>query len=193
MTLTQIQRKRLIELYPYLQPRNVWTGKIADDYNYKYIKGEYDLPPGWFKLFLLYCKNIKPLLVQANMLDTFQFSQIKEKYGSMRLYTSGYPDSMRIITHLYESYSKQICHRCGQLAQYESLGWIYPWCKECVDLCPYQRTKIHKRKHLTIETYNPMRDTTQITNYTFRYLNREYKHILQMTDEEFYIYLTQVE
>ena len=80
-------RKALIEEYPYLQPRNVWNDEISEDYDYEYILGEYDLPEGWMKLFLQMCEDIREPLVKANYLNEFRFSQLKEKYGSMRVYT----------------------------------------------------------------------------------------------------------
>ena len=77
--LNEAQIRELINRYPYLLPRNVWTGKVVEDYDYSYILGQYEIPWGWFRLFLLYCKNIRELLEKANYLNKFQFTQIKEK------------------------------------------------------------------------------------------------------------------
>ena len=88
---TPEQNKKLIEIYPYLQPRNVWTDKIPEDYDYSYIRGDKEVPDGWLRLFLLYCKAIRPALVNDSYLEQFRFSQVKEKYGSMRLYDFGAP------------------------------------------------------------------------------------------------------
>lgn len=191
MTLTSEQRKKLIELYPYLQPRNLWTGKVSEDYDYSYIRGEYELPDGWLRLFFLYCKNIRPYLIKANILNTFQFSQLKEKYGTMRLYNFGITqeNDAHILTYLYESYSAQICHICGKPARYESLGWIKPWCEDCIDKCPYTKTKIYSRSQMGIETWNNEKQCTEYTYYSFRKLAREYKKCLTMTENEFYTYI----
>ena len=78
MILTVEQRKKLIELYPYLQPRNLWTDKVSEDYDYSYIRGEHELPEGWIRLFFLYCKNLRSKLVETNTLDKFRFSQLKK-------------------------------------------------------------------------------------------------------------------
>ena len=91
MTLTPEQRKKLVKLYPYLQPRNVWTDKVSEDYDYSYIRGEHELPTGWLRLFFLYCKNLRNRLVETDALDKFRFSQLKEKYGRMCLYNFGIP------------------------------------------------------------------------------------------------------
>ena len=194
MTLTNEQRKQLIDLYPYLQPRNLWTGKVSEDYDYSYIRGEHELPEGWDRLFLLYCKNLRPLLVEAKLLDKFMFSQLKEKYGRMCLYNFGCPKNSGadILTYLYESYSSQVCHVCGKIARYESNGWIEPWCEDCISRCPYTYFKIYTRSQMGIETWNREKDCSESTYYSFRKLAREYKKCVQMTDEEFYNYIITV-
>lgn len=194
MTLTAEQRKKLIDLYPYLQPRNLWTGKVSEDYDYSYIRGEHELPEGWLRLFFLYCKNLRPILVETELLNKFGFSQLKEKYGRMCLYNFGIPrkGGADILTMMYESYSQDICHVCGKPARYDSKGWIEPWCEECIHRCPYQYSKIYKRSLMCIETWNREKDCTEATYYSFRKLAREYKNCLLMTDEEFYQYIITV-
>ena len=194
MKLTSEQRKKLIEIYPYLQPRNLWTDETIVTDNYTYIRGEYELPEGWLKLFLLYCKNIRCSLAETNMLNKFRFSQLKEKYGRMRLYNMGVPknSNITILTMLYECYSTQVCHVCGKLARYKSLGWIEPWCETCVDKCPYTKTKIYTSNQMCVETWNHEKECMETMYYSLRKLTREYKKCLQMSDEEFYQYIITV-
>lgn len=194
MTLTNEQRKQLIDLYPYLQPRNLWTGKVSEDYDYSYIRGEHELPDGWLRLFFLYCKNLRPILVETELLDKFAFSQLKEKYGQMCLYNFGIPrkGGADILTSLYESYSTQICHVCGKPARYESRGWIEPWCEECVERCHYTTKKIYTRSQMCLGMWNREKECTEYTYWSFRKLAREYKKCLLMTDEEFYQYIITV-
>ena len=35
----------------------MWTGLPIKDWDYTYINGVGDLPEGWERLFLLFCKN----------------------------------------------------------------------------------------------------------------------------------------
>ena len=46
--MKQEQIKKLVERYPYLLPRNVWTGEVPEDYDYTYIIGVEvpTFPPG---------------------------------------------------------------------------------------------------------------------------------------------------
>ena len=52
MDFTMEQNKALIEHFPYLQPRSLWTDEIAPDYSYDHIRGQWELPDGWGRLFL---------------------------------------------------------------------------------------------------------------------------------------------
>ena len=54
------RNKKLIEEYPFLMPRNVFTDKIDPEYDYSYILGVDDLPKGWKKLFLQMCGQAFP-------------------------------------------------------------------------------------------------------------------------------------
>ena len=187
MELTIDQRKQLIEKYPYLQPRNLWTGKISDDYDFSYIRGESELPSGWFKLFLMYCKDIRQHLVEANMLEKFQFSQIKEKYGSMRLYNFGYPETILKITHMYRYMSQFICHRCGNFARYESYDYILPWCEHCTDNECFIFKKLYRPSVLYIEHYE--NHESYKTAYSIKPLIKKYKKLLELSDDQFLEYI----
>ena len=125
-------RKALIEEYPYLQPRNVFTGKIPEDYDYEYILGEHDLPEGWFELFLQMCEDLREPLAKADYLDKFRFSQIKEKFGSMRAYTFGATREVQNIIAKYEFLSTQVCCVCSKPATVQTYDWICPYCFEHV-------------------------------------------------------------
>ena len=125
-------RKALIEAYPYLQPRNVFTDKIPEDYDYEYILGEHDLPEGWFELFLQMCEDLREPLAKADYLDKFRFSQIKEKFGSMRAYTFGATREVQNIIAKYEFLSTQVCCVCGKSATVRTYDWTCPYCFEHV-------------------------------------------------------------
>ena len=69
--------KKLCEQFPYLVPRNVFTDKIPEDYDYDYIRGEYELPDGWFDLFLQMCEDIKQPL-RTIILTNIEFHKLKK-------------------------------------------------------------------------------------------------------------------
>lgn len=125
-------RKALIEEYPYLQPRSMVTGRIHPDYDYQYIVGECDLPTGWLQLFFQLCEDIRGPLEKVGDLDKFRFTQVKEKFGQMRLYTNGATREVLNILDKYEFLSQQVCSVCGKPATVMTSGWICPYCSEHV-------------------------------------------------------------
>jgi hypothetical protein len=125
------RNKKLIEEYPFLQPRNVWTDKISEDYDYSYVLGVDDIPKGWKRLFLQMCMDLKKQLVKDNYLDKFRFTQIKEKYNTMRLYNNGCSEKAQHILDKYEYMSRYVCTICGNVAEYETQGYRASFCRDC--------------------------------------------------------------
>lgn len=99
--------KELCERYPFLIPRNAWSGmRITEAQNGGYWPGnpdeipEYDweytimddMPKGWRIAFgddLL--EELREELIKYNYLDEYFPVQIKEKFGGLRWYDNGYP------------------------------------------------------------------------------------------------------
>ena len=132
--MNDIQKnKELCEKYPFLIPRNVWTDKISEDYNYSWTRLD-DLEPGWRIAFgEQLCEELKDALAKADYVDKFRFSQIKEKWGALCLYNFGCNQEAWDVIHKYEKLSRYICGHCGKPATKVSTGWIYPYCDECAE------------------------------------------------------------
>ena len=112
--------QKLIERFPFLIPRNRWTGKVPEDYDYSYT--ELDSMPD----------DIREELVHAEYLNQYRISQIKEKYGTLCWYDFGCTERMlRDIIPKYEHLSARTCIRCGNPATKVSTGWISPYCDTC--------------------------------------------------------------
>ena len=98
------KNKALIERYPFLLPRNRWTGEVSKDYDYHYT--EFDaMPEGWRIAFgEQMCEEIREELIRADYLDKYRISQIKEKYGSLCWYDFGATE--KIHREIIPKYSK---------------------------------------------------------------------------------------
>ena len=139
---TAEDNKKLLEEFPFLQPRNVWTDKISEDYDYTYVLGVDDLPIGWEKLFLQMCTDLKKQLIKDNYLDKFRFTHIKEKYNTMRLYNNGCSKEAHKILDKYEYMSRYVCTVCGDIATKETQGYLASFCDKCVPTwCKYDTTE----------------------------------------------------
>ncbi len=133
METAKEQNKKLIERYPFLTPRNRWTGKIPEDYDYSYTELD-AMPDGWRIAFgEQMCEEIREELLKAGCLEKYRITQIKEKYGSLRWYDFGCTDKMiQQIIPKYEKLSAYTCICCGKPATQIALGWISPFCDDCV-------------------------------------------------------------
>lgn len=132
MKMTKQEVQDILHKMPFLYPRNVWTGEklSLEDYNYEDIPDMEDLPEGWHRLFLQCCEDLVEPLKRNNQLDTFYFTQTKEKYGSMRMYHNGVSQEAQTILDKYEYLSTITCCVCGKPATKLSLGWICPYCND---------------------------------------------------------------
>lgn len=79
-----MNNNELIEKYPWLKSRNLWTGEEIDNNNeYTWLD---DMPNGWKKTFgLQLCEELDKILKKANYRNDYRISQIKEKWRILTL------------------------------------------------------------------------------------------------------------
>lgn len=122
-------REMFINQYSFLKVKdseyyNTWTNCWLDEFE-----------PGWKNSFgENFCKELDEAIKKDGCEDTFEFLQIKEKFGSLRLYAAGYyyEGNINKILYKYEELSRYICGHCGKPATRITRGWIYPLCDECI-------------------------------------------------------------
>ena len=161
---------KLIERFPFLIPRNRWTGKVPEDYDYSYTELD-SMPDGWRKAFgEQMCEDIREELVRAEYLDQYRITQIKEKYGTLCWYDFGCTERMlRDIIPKYEHLSARTCIRCGNPATKVSTGWISPYCDTCAGKIS------HAERFISIEEWLD-RSSSEVTSK--RSLNEKDTHSL---------------
>lgn len=134
MTQEEIIKKNkdLCKKYPFLLPRNDFTDKVPDDYDYSYTEID-AIPEGWQIAFGdMLIKELGDSLRRTGNHKSFRFDQIKEKWGSLRIYHHGGNDKSERIIEKYSTLSENICMLCGKPDVYmTNRGWLYPCCKEC--------------------------------------------------------------
>ena len=89
---------------------------------------------GWAKLLqpiFDYIENYNKDKEKAE--DKIEIFQVKEKFGTLRFYTSFYTDDLRNLIREAEHESAYTCEFCGSKEHIGyTLGWITVCCKECV-------------------------------------------------------------
>lgn len=120
--------------YPWLVLRNGWTGESIKDENGEPVSALIHLERGWYKAFgEQMVDELNEILVKHNSTETYRIDQIKEKYGSLRWYDSGYSyqaqDELSAWSTKYSHLSEETCVICGAPAKIRTdMGWISPYC-----------------------------------------------------------------
>lgn len=88
---------------------------------------------GWFKILDSMCRSLQKQLDKDKDKgsDEFMFMQIKEKYGTLRVYANGYNDAVDKIIHRACKKSHVTCEDCGKPGKYRDDGWCYTRCNSC--------------------------------------------------------------
>mgnify|MGYP001605239295 CR=1 FL=1 len=60
-----------------------------------------------------------------------QFTQIKEKFGGLRVYFDGGDEYVEGVISMAEEMSYKLCERCGNKGQPNKQGWIVTLCEKC--------------------------------------------------------------
>lgn len=78
---------------------------------------------GWLSIIEALCDSIAD--------RGLRFSQIKEKYGALRVYMDTIDDVVDGAIRMAEAMSARTCERCGKPGQTRGKGWLYTVCDEC--------------------------------------------------------------
>ena len=115
-------------VYPWLTEEDSWADEI---------------PIGWRDSFFEnMCDEL--IVVLGNYINEFEIVQLKEKYGSMRLYWNwkdenifteeqihNLTNTIRDVISKYEAISYHTCVRCGKPSIGYTKPWILPVCDDC--------------------------------------------------------------
>jgi len=112
---------------------------------------------GWFRLINTACSLIASHQTnQRPQPPDFLFTQIKEKYGTLRMYSDGGDDYTDGVISMAEAMSGHTCELCGAPGKLGGIGWLTTRCGKCVpDSSPekepeaFQEMKINR-----LETIN---------------------------------------
>jgi hypothetical protein len=125
--------KRLVKKIPFLKM----------DANYKRTWLD-EVPFGWQKLALIYFENIEKILNDHNANNYLRITEVKEKWGKLRIYYSfvnnpKYEQNKWIedIDRLFATLEKEswkLCIDCGAVASYQTNDYITPVCGKCKEV-----------------------------------------------------------
>ena len=101
--------KLMIKEFPFLLPRNRWTGLVDDDYDYSYNELE-AMSEGWLIAFgyEMICE-LRDELASANLLNDYRIMEIKEKYGTLCWYDAG-NTKKKVWKHFAPDFNNRYIH-----------------------------------------------------------------------------------
>jgi hypothetical protein len=103
-----------------------------------------EVPFGWQKLALIYFENIEKILNDHNANNYLRITEVKEKWGKLRIYYSfvnnpKYEQNKWIedIDRLFATLEKEswkLCIDCGAVASYQTNEYVTPVCGKCKEV-----------------------------------------------------------
>jgi hypothetical protein len=106
--------------------------KLENDFGYMLTYTSGYVCPGWTRLIRDMLTEIDNNLgIIRDEEDRPQFTQIKEKYGMLRVYGFNISDGQQAIIEKYERLSAVTCQECGANGKMrEKSNWLYVACDE---------------------------------------------------------------
>lgn len=84
---------------------------------------------GWAEILRSLCFMIAQRM--KNRGGDFRFTQIKEKFGLLRIYGSGGDDYISGLIAMAEAVSGTVCDTCGDRGSVRRGGWLMTLCDKC--------------------------------------------------------------
>jgi hypothetical protein len=94
---------------------------------YTDVRCGFCLPKGWKELLIELSKSLEPFLEKH---PEMKVEQVKEKFGGLRFYTSGFPEFADELVTEAERKSAETCQVCGEPGTLHGKGWVSTLCGE---------------------------------------------------------------
>jgi len=118
----------LIEKYPEL-----YADPYPDNPRKYYMQlGGFECGDGWYDLLDKLSQKISDY-IKKNPIEDFYVQQVKEKYGYLSYYYSGYNEDINEMINEAEEEACHTCEECGLKENIETKGrhWIQTLCSKC--------------------------------------------------------------
>ena len=125
--MTEEKTKKLFNRFSFFNPINPLSQSL--------MAFGFECEDGWFDLIWRLCADIEKMLPQMINIpeEPFEVVQVKEKFGTLRFYTTTGTQEIRKRINQAEQESAGICELCGAPGkQYEIRGWLMVRCERCV-------------------------------------------------------------
>lgn len=185
--LKKLTNNELALRFPFIIVRN-WNGELAKDEDGNYYL-EINGMNGWRDLLLCWAEKVKPIydsITDENLKNNFYLTDVKEKWGCLRIEVS-YILTPKVyeFTLMAEYLSKWTCINCGKIIKSSNSKHIIiyrqeqraevPFCKKCnkKDIAEQHLKILYKREvgnwYTYLKSWKP-EDSTEYIKYDCREL-----------------------
>ena len=156
-----LRNKKLIKRYPWIALVD-WHGNKVNDYSYTMYD---DVPIGWKRAFgKIMLEEYREVLIRNHYLKEFQWVQVKEKYGTLRLYSNAAPMEVLDLESKYDYISGFFCISCGRMnAPLLNDGWYEPLCEDCYNKRIVKQRKYYEKNCKGTFTYTPYKELKKVS------------------------------
>ena len=91
----------------------------------------FDVGDGWYDIINELSEKLEHLNNTEYSDDPIEAVQVKEKYGTLRCYLSGYNDEVHQLVNEAELKSEVTCEECGKPGVCRNEHWIRTLCDDC--------------------------------------------------------------
>lgn len=97
----------------------------------------FEVGEGWYDIIDRMLNKLEPIAIASNKKYkdeyecSFVLSQLKEKFGILRVYTSFHEDDAQDVITAAENESAKTCEVCGKPGRIVGKGWWSARCTEC--------------------------------------------------------------
>ena len=151
-----LRNKKLVKRYPWIAPVD-WNWNRIKGYSFTMYD---DVPIGWKRAFgKIMLEEYREVLIRNHYLRDFQWEQVKEKYGTLRLYSNGAPKAVLDLETKYDYISGFFCISCGRMnSPMLTGGWVEPLCEDCYNKRIARQKRWHEKNCKGTFTYTPYKD-----------------------------------
>ncbi len=157
-----LRNKKLVKRYPWIAPVD-WNWNRIKGYSFTMYD---DVPIGWKRAFgKIMLEEYREVLIRNHYLRDFQWEQVKEKYGTLRLYSNGAPEAVLNLESKYDYISGFFCISCGRMnSPVLTGGWVEPLCENCYNKRIAKQRQWHEKNCKGTFTYTPYKDLKKENN-----------------------------
>lgn len=120
--------KKLVEKYP-----KIFANRFKPMTETAMCWG-FECGDGWFDILDIACSIIQSHIDWKNRdgekVSQVIADQVKEKFGTLRFYTTGGDDYTRGVESMAEAMSSRVCEQCGAPGKTNSGGWLTTLCEK---------------------------------------------------------------